>query len=232
MSTKILLVDDEANMRLGLSDNLEFEGYEVDTAENGREGLDKIVNNTYDLVLLDVMMPEMSGYDVCKEVRAKGIDIPIILLTAKGEEIDKVLGLEFGADDYITKPFGVRELMARIKAILRRATPSDKKESAEVGEVAIGNLTVNFHSYTAIDQSDITVRMSHKEIEILHYLYKRKNEVVSRYDLLENVWGYEEAPTTRTVDNFIVKLRNKIEYDPGDPKTIITVHGVGYTLID
>ena len=232
MSNKILLVDDEANMRLGLSDNLEFEGYDVDTAEHGKEGLEKILNNTYDLVLLDVMMPEMSGYDVCKEARAKGIDIPIILLTAKGEEIDKVLGLELGADDYITKPFGVRELMARIKANLRRAPAGGKKDETPEGDIAIGNLTVNFHSYSAIDQSDITVRMSHKEIEILHYLYKRKNEVVSRYDLLENVWGYEEAPTTRTVDNFIVKLRNKIEFDASDPKTIITVHGVGYTLID
>lgn len=229
MSNKILLVDDEANMLIGLKDNLEFEGYEVDVAVNGQEGYDAIIKGNYGLILLDVMMPIMSGFDVCKKVRAEGIETPIILLTAKGQEIDKVLGLELGADDYITKPFGVRELMARIKAVMRRTTAMAQDE--EIVEYTIGNLTVNFHGYTAQDQEANEIKMSHKEFEILHYLLERKNEIVTRFDLLEKVWGYDSAPTTRTVDNFIVKLRHKIELNANDPKYIITVHGTGYKLI-
>lgn len=228
MSKRILIVDDEPNMRLGLIDNLEFEGYRVDFAENGREGLDKILGNPYDLILLDVMMPEMSGFDVCKKAREKGILAPIILLTAKGEEIDKVLGLELGADDYVTKPFSLRELLARIKAVLRRGVSQDSEGTT--GRVKIGRLSVNFSSYTSEDGTG-AVKMSHKEYQILKYLLSRKNEIVSRYDLLEEVWGYEETPTTRTVDNFIVKLRHKIEANPNDPKIILTVHGTGYKMI-
>jgi len=228
MNKRILIVDDEPNMRLGLIDNLEFEGYQVDFAENGREGLDKILGNPYDLILLDVMMPEMSGFDVCKKAREKGILAPIILLTAKGEEIDKVLGLELGADDYVTKPFSLRELLARIKAVLRRGGSQDADEKTDA--VKIGRLTVNFSSYTSDDETG-PVKMSHKEYQILNYLLSRKNEIVSRYDLLEEVWGYEETPTTRTVDNFIVKLRHKIEANPNDPRIILTVHGTGYKLI-
>ncbi len=229
MSNKILLVDDEANMLIGLRDNLEFEGYEVDVAVNGQEGHDAIMKGNYDLVLLDVMMPIMSGFDVCKKVRAAGIETPIILLTAKGQEIDKVLGLELGADDYITKPFGVRELLARIKAVLRRGASTAKEDTVDH---VVGNLKVNFHSYTAFDQSGQPVKMSHKEFEILQYLMSRKNEIVTRFDLLEKVWGYDNSPTTRTVDNFIVKLRHKIESNPNDPQIIITVHGTGYKFID
>ncbi len=228
MSHKILIVDDEPHMRLGLADNLEFEGFQVDQAENGKVGLTKILENSYDLILLDVMMPEMSGFDVCKKAREKGVSSPIILLTAKGEEIDKVLGLELGADDYVTKPFSLRELLARIKAVLRRG--GVKSEEDEKDEYTIGNLQVNFMSYIAKGKEG-EVKMSHKEFEILHYLIKRKNEIVTRHDLLENVWGYEESPTTRTVDNFIVKLRHKVEENPNKPSIILTVHGTGYKLI-
>lgn len=227
MRRKILVVEDEPNMSRGLKDNLEFEGYEVDTAENGAVGLKLIRANPYALIVMDVMMPEMSGLDVCKKVREAGIAVPIILLTAKSEEIDKVVGLELGADDYITKPFSLRELLARIKAVLRRNGESPVKESEQC---RIGKLTLNFNSYTAEDANGV-VRMSHKEYAILKYLYQRKNDIVSRNDLLENVWGYDESPTTRTVDNFIVKLRHKIEADANDPKIILTVHGTGYTLI-
>lgn len=229
MSHKILIVEDEPGMRQGLRDNLEFEGYEVHLAENGLIGLKLLLANHYSLVLLDVMMPEMSGLDVCKKAREKGVGVPIILLTAKGEEFDKVLGLELGADDYITKPFSLRELLARIKAVLRRSEALNGITDKE--EYRIGKLKVNFSSFTATGTSDEPVRMSHKEYAILHYLIGRKNEIVSRYDLLENVWGYDESPTTRTVDNFIVKLRHKIEEDPNDPKIIITVHGSGYKFI-
>lgn len=225
--SKILVVDDEPNMRLGLKDNLEFEGFEVDQAENGDVALNKILNHKYDLVVLDVMMPVKSGFEVCRTVREKGISVPIILLTAKGEEIDKVLGLELGADDYVTKPFSLRELIARIKAVLRRKGEGDSHDQKSI---KIGNLSVDFVHYTASVLNE-PVKMSHKEFEILHYLCERKNEVVSRFDLLENVWGYDESPTTRTVDNFIVKLRNKIELNPNDPKFIITVHGTGYKLV-
>jgi DNA-binding response OmpR family regulator len=226
MRHKILIVEDEPNMSRGLKDNLEFEGYEVDTADNGATGLKMILSNPYALIVMDVMMPEMSGLDVCKKVRETGKATPIILLTAKSEEIDKVLGLELGADDYITKPFSLRELLARIKAVLRRNIDVPK----DADHTRIGKLTLNFAAHTAEDANG-AVKMSHKEYAILKYLYNRKNEIISRNDLLEKVWGYEETPTTRTVDNFIVKLRHKVEEDPNNPKLILTVHGTGYTLV-
>ena len=223
----ILIVEDEPNMRLGLKDNLEFEAYDVDFANDGEAGLQKIFDNDYDLVLLDVMMPKMSGFDVCKTIRKKGITTPVILLTAKDQEIDKVLGLELGADDYVTKPFSVRELLARIKAVLRRG---DNLKTEEV-KVQIGRIEVNFQNYTAFE-NNTSVQMSHREFEILNYLWKHRNKTVSRDDLLEKIWGYDETPTTRTVDNFILKLRQKTEKDPNHPQIIITVHGIGYKLIN
>lgn len=228
---KVLIVEDEPNMRLGLKDNLEFDGYEVDLAEDGEEGMDKILDGNYNLVLLDVMLPKISGFDVCRSVRKSGNNTPIILLTAKGEEIDKVRGLELGADDYITKPFSLRELLARIKAVLRRGA-DDNKNIAPQGnkEIKMGSLTVNFNTYIATVKGK-QVQTSHKEFEILQYLWDHKNQTVSRDDLLNSIWGYDESPTTRTVDNFIVKLRQKVEKDPEHPQVIITVHGIGYKLI-
>ena len=227
MKRKILIVEDEPNMSRGLKDNLEFEGYDVELAENDAVGLRMILANQYSLVVMDVMMPEMSGLDVCRKVREAGIAVPIILLTAKSEEIDKILGLELGADDYITKPFSLRELLARIKAVLRRNADVQGKDGEQC---RIGKLTLNFNAYTAEDSNGV-VKMSHKEYAILKYLFQRKNEIISRNDLLENVWGYEETPTTRTVDNFIVKLRHKVEEDPNAPKIILTVHGTGYKMV-
>lgn len=226
---RILIVDDEPAMRMGLKDNLEFEGYEVDYAEDGQEGLEKITVNKYNLILLDVMMPKMSGLDVCRNIRKKGINTPVILLTAKGEEIDKILGLELGADDYVTKPFSLRELLARIKAILRRGDDSSSdSNSSEM--VKIGRLDINFPSYNAFEEGT-PVQLSHKEFEILHLLWNRKNTTVSRDDLLNEIWGYDETPTTRTVDNFMLRLRQKIEKDSNHPHVILTVHGIGYKLI-
>jgi DNA-binding response OmpR family regulator len=223
----ILIVEDEPAMQLGLKDNLQFEGYSVTVASDGQSGLDSILTNQFDLVLLDVMLPNMSGFDVCKNARSKGIDTPIILLTARGEEIDKVLGLELGADDYMTKPFSVRELLARIKANLRRTGALSKKDEY----VAFGKLTIQFEAYNVTSADDPDIKLSHKEFEILKYLYDNKNKVVSRYDLLEKIWGYDEQPTTRTVDNFIARLRQKIEEDHNHPKVILTVHGIGYKLL-
>jgi DNA-binding response OmpR family regulator len=222
---KILIVEDEPNMRIGLKDNLEFEGYEVEFAYDGEEGLKKIIENKYDLVLLDVMLPKMSGFDVCKKIRQQKNLTPIILLTAKGEEVDKVVGLELGADDYVTKPFSLRELLARIKAILRRSESSVVKNDI----VKIGRLDVHFDSYNAVED-DTSVQMSHKEFELLKYLFDHKNQTVSRDDLLKNVWQ-DVYLTSRTIDNFIVRLRQKIESDVNNPKIIITVHGIGYKLL-
>ena len=222
---RVLIVEDEPNMRMGLKDNLEFEGYEVETAENGEDGLNAILNNNFDLVILDVMMPKMSGFDVCKNARTKGIKTPIILLTAKGEEIDKIVGLELGADDYITKPFSLRELIARIKAILRRTERSEITSDI----VNIGRLEVHFASYNAFENGN-QVQMSHKEFELLKFLWDHQNQNVSRDILLKEVWQ-QEATTTRTIDNFIVRLRQKLETDPDNPHIILTVHGIGYKLI-
>lgn len=225
MSKHILVVDDESNMRRGLRDNLEFEGYEVSEAHDGEHALDTLKEIRPDLIILDVMMPKLSGFEVCKQLRKEGNETPIILLTAKGEEIDKVLGLEMGADDYVQKPFSIRELIARVKAILRRSISSPAE-----AEVTFGLLNVDFKKYMALKNGE-EVKLSHKEFEILNYLHLHVDQIVDRHELLKNVWQYDEQPTTRTVDNFIVKLRQKIEEDPSNPKHIITVHGTGYKLI-
>jgi DNA-binding response OmpR family regulator len=225
---RILIVEDEPAMQLGLRDNLELENYEVDSAADGETGLSKIKLEKYDLVLLDVMLPKLSGFDVCKAARAAGINTPIILLTARGEEIDKVLGLELGADDYITKPFGVRELLARVKAILRRGQALGNAKPDAL--LVIGRLSIDFSAFKAEEQGK-EVKLSHKEFEILSYLHKNRNQLVSRYDLLENVWGYDEQITTRTVDNFILRLRQKVEPNPNHPTIILTVHGSGYKMV-
>jgi len=225
---KILVVDDEPAMREGLADNLLFEGYQVDTAEDGKVALNKIAESPYDLIVLDVMMPELSGFDVCKKLRMDGNKVPVILLTAKGEEIDRVLGLELGADDYITKPFSLRELLARVKAVLRR-TQSTQTSSSEQFEM-IGLMAVDFTNFIAKkDQKEI--KLSHREFEVLKFLKAHRQEIVSRDDLLKNIWKYDEFPTTRTVDNFILRLRQKIELNPNDPKIILTVHGMGYKMV-
>jgi DNA-binding response OmpR family regulator len=225
----ILIIDDEPNMQLGLKDNLEFEGYTVAVASDGQAGLTQARQGHFDLILLDVMMPHLSGFEVCRTLRKEGNQTPVIFLTAKGEELDKVRGLELGGDDYLTKPFSLRELLARVKAILRRQATTAPKPVAP-SEVTLGRLTVNFERYEA--QCDgAAVKMSHKEFEVLHYLWQQRNQVVDRYELLEKVWGYDAQPTTRTVDNFVMRLRHKIETEPDTPHLILTVHGVGYKLL-
>ena len=223
---RILVVDDEPAMRTGLKDNLEIEGYQIAEAEDGQKGLEKIINGQYDLIILDVMMPGMSGFDVCKKVRAMGNNTPIILLTAKGEEIDKVLGLELGADDYVTKPFSLRELIARVKVILRRT----ENNLPSNNEYTIGKLKVDFATYNASSDGR-DVNLSHREFEILKYLLEHKNKTVSRDDLLSEVWGMESRITTRTIDNFILRLRQKVENDANHPKIILTIYGIGYKMI-
>jgi DNA-binding response OmpR family regulator len=223
---KVLIVEDEPDMILGLKDNFEFEGYEVLTATDGQAGLEKARKERPDLVVLDVMMPRMSGLEVCKALRSEGFDRPIIMLTARGQEIDKVVGLELGADDYVTKPFSIRELMARVRAVLRRS--EGKKRLARY---RFGDVDLDFEVYQATKGGE-SLDLSPREFELLRYLIERKGETVSREQLLEDVWGYESYPSTRTVDTHIAKLRAKIGDSGSEPRFVLTIHGLGYKFVD
>jgi DNA-binding response OmpR family regulator len=224
--TRILIVEDEPNMVAGLRDNFEFEGYDVITAPDGVAGLERALNEAPDLVILDVMMPRMSGLDVCKQLKTKRPSVPIIMLTARGQEVDKVVGLELGADDYVTKPFSIRELLARVKAVLRRSTSAPKdQESFSFGEVE-----VNLKS-CQVSRAGKELDFSSKEFELLKYFLCHPGEALSRDRLLEEVWGYDRFPTTRTVDAHIVRLRQKVEPRPEEPRFILTVHGTGYKFV-
>ena len=224
--TRILIVEDEPAMVSGLRDNFEFEGYEVISAADGVEGLERALKDSPDLVVLDVMMPRMSGLDVCKQLKVKKPALPIIMLTARGQEVDKVVGLELGADDYVTKPFSIRELLARVKAVLRRAQGAPKDQE----RYSFGDVEVNVRSCRVI-RAGRPLEFSAKEFELLKYFLSHPGETVTRDRLLEDVWGYERYPTTRTVDAHIVRLRQKLEPKPEDPRFILTVHGVGYKFV-
>jgi len=210
----------------GLRDNFEYEGYEVISAEDGADGLNRAIADQPDLVVLDVMMPKMSGLDVCKQLKARKPSLPIIMLTARGQEIDKVVGLELGADDYVTKPFSIRELMARVKAVLRRASP--QAATAEI--YRFSDVEVNVRSNEVL-RSGQPVELSSKEFALLAYFVAHPAETLSRDRLLDAVWGYENYPTTRTVDAHIVHLRQKLEPNPEEPRFILTVHGSGYKFV-
>lgn len=227
---KILVVEDESSILKGLVDNLESEGYEVSSATTGKKGLEKALKEKFDLVLLDIMLPEMSGFDVCKEIKTKKISLPIIMLTAKAKEADKILGLALGADDYVTKPFSVGELLARIKAVLRRFDMHRKAKEKKLATYQFGDVKLDFAKYEA-SRGKKRFRMSKREFDIMEYLIKRKGEVVSRNDLLDVVWGYEQFPTTRTVDNFVARIRKKLEEKPAKPKHILSVRSVGYKFV-
>jgi DNA-binding response OmpR family regulator len=226
--SKILIVDDEKEIAKGLGINLTREGFEVIQAFDGKEGLNLAIKESPDLILMDVGMPGMNGFDICRELRKKGIETPIILLTARGEEIDRVLGLELGADDYVTKPFSLRELLARIRARLRRPTPSAAKG---LSTYHFGNVQIDFDRYQAT-KSDDALDLTHREFAILKLMIRCRGEVVTRDRMLDEVWGYQAYPTTRTVDTHILKLRQKIEDNPSDPKSIVSVYGGGYKFVD
>ncbi len=223
---RILVVEDEPNMVAGLRDNFEFEGYEVITAGDGIEGLRRALEESPDLVILDVMMPQMSGLEVCKQLRAQRDSIPIIMLTARGQELDKVVGLELGADDYVTKPFSIRELLARVKAVLRRTAVVPKHQDQH----SFGNVEVDLRRHRVL-RSGKALEVSSKEFELLKYFICHSGETLSRDRLLEEVWGYENYPTTRTVDTHLVRLRQKLEPDPEQPQYFLTVHGTGYRFV-
>ena len=214
-------------MVLGLKDNFEFEGYEVLTAVDGAAGLERARTHKPDLVILDIMLPRYSGLEVCKTLRGEGFSAPIIMLTARGQEIDKVVGLELGADDYVTKPFSIRELLARVRAILRRSEGGKKRLS----RYRFSDVELDFEIYQA-KKGGAALDLSPREFELLRYLIERKGETVSRDRLLEDVWGYESYPSTRTVDTHIAKLRAKIGDSGSEPRYILTIHGVGYKFVD
>ena len=223
---KILIVEDEKDMVTGLKFNLEARDYTVITAYDGDTGYQKALNEEPDLVILDLMLPKRNGYEVCKLLKEEVPDLPIIMLTAKSQEVEIVTGLELGADDYITKPFSVLELLARIKAVFRRV-----RSGSELPEVyRIGNLEINFKKYAARKKGK-SLKLSPREYELLGCFIKRQGEIISRDELLNQIWGYDSFPNTRTVDAHIAKLRQKIEDNPEEPALIITVHGMGYKLL-
>jgi DNA-binding response OmpR family regulator len=229
-ASHILVAEDDPNILNGLIDTLEREGYRATPARDGDEALKLLNGDTFDLVILDIMMPGQSGYDVCRHIRAQDEDLPVMMLTAKGEEIDKVVGLELGADDYVTKPFGVRELLARIAALLRRSRRSTRKrlESVQIPDhFAFGAAEIDALQYRATIKGR-TLDLSARELKLLHYFHAHPNEVLSRERLLNEVWGIDYYGTTRTLDQHIAQLRKKVERDPTSPCAITTVHGVGY----
>ena len=220
---KILLVEDDEAMAVGLRDGFGFEGYEVSVAEDGETALRMAADGDWDLMILDVMLPKMSGLDVCKQIRKDGGDVPIIMLTARGQEIDKVVGLKSGADDYVTKPFSFLELVARVEAILRRS--SEVARGPE--RYTFGDVKLDFGSMEAL-KGERAVDLSRREFELLRYMVSHRGKAIPRERLLEAVWGYDNQSHTRTVDMHVAKLRKKIEDDPADPAFIVTVHRVGY----
>jgi DNA-binding response OmpR family regulator len=223
---RILIIEDEEDMVLGLRKNLEWEGFEVAAARDGEAGLNCALNDSHDLILLDIMLPKLGGLDVCRRLRSRGVNTPVIMLTARGQEIDKVLGLEIGADDYVTKPFSIRELLARVRAILRRASRSD----TETEIYRFGDLELNFGRHKAQKRGQ-ALELSPREFGMLRYFVQHRGETVTRDQLLDEVWGYDNFPLTRTVDNHIARLRQKIEENPSEPQHIITVHRIGYKFL-
>jgi DNA-binding response OmpR family regulator len=223
---RVLVIEDEPAILRGLADSLRFESYEVLTAADGEEGYRAARQDNPDLIVLDLMLPKLSGYEVCQRLRREGVNTPILMLTARSEEADRVLGLDLGADDYVTKPFAVRELMARVRALLRRAKPS----TAVIDKLEFDDVVVDFLTYEATKAGQ-PLEMARKEFQILRALASRAGQVVTREELLNQVWGYEVYPTTRTVDTHVGQLRAKLERNPAEPRRLITVHGVGYRWI-
>jgi DNA-binding response OmpR family regulator len=223
---RILVIEDDRAILRGLEDNLKFESYDVLSAMDGETAYTLIQQEHPDLIVLDLMLPKLSGYELCRKIRAEGVATPILMLTARGEEGDRVLGLDLGADDYMTKPFSVRELLARIRALLRRAHPA----RALPDKLRFADVQIDFLRYEAM-KADKRLELTRKEFGVLRLLAARLGEAVTRDELLNEVWGYENYPSTRTVDNHVASLRAKLEDEPSAPRHLQTVHGVGYKLV-
>ena len=226
---RILIIEDDISILNGLRDVLIFKSYDVFTATDGKAGYETAVEKNPDLIILDIMLPKMDGFTLCKKLRDEGNMIPVLMLTARGEEPDKVKGLDFGADDYVTKPFSLPELLARVRALLRRR-PGKKTEKTLPDSIELGNISLDFKKYEALKGGE-PLSLSPKQFGVLRYLATCAGDVVTRDELLDEVWGYEKFPTTRTVDNHIAQLRSKIEENPADPRYLLTVHGIGYKLV-
>ncbi len=226
MMKQILIIEDDPAILLGLESALEE--YELISSSEGADGLIKALDNNIDLIILDIMLPIMNGFDICKELRKKGLHTPIIMLTSKKEEADKLFGFETGADDYVTKPFSINELKMRIKALLRRSEMQNS--SNDSASYKFSNITVEYKKLDAF-RNGIALGLSAKEFQILKYFVEHESEVISRDKLLDDIWGYDNYPTTRTVDNYILSLRKKIEIDSSNPRHILTVHTVGYKFV-
>lgn len=223
---KILIIEDDPATILGLEDSLKEEGFAVTSASSGRIGYEKALTGEYDFIILDLMLPEKNGIDICKDLRNSNVNTPILMLTGKKEEIDEIIGLEIGADDYMTKPFSVRKVVAHVKAILRR--PSEIK--SDIDEYSFSDVYLNFKGQEA-KKGNNSIELSAMEFKVLKYFIQREGEVIERNELLNEVWGYENYPSTRTVDNFILNLRKKIEEDHHNPKYLLTVHRAGYKFV-
>ena len=229
MNAEVLIVEDDQAMAVALRDGFEYEGFRVQVARDGSAGLQLATDGAPDLIVLDVMLPKMSGFDVCKQLRSAGNQTPIIMLTARGQEIDKVVGLKLGADDYVTKPFSFMELMARVEALLRRV---QRPASSSIGEdeLTFADVTIGFKRFEA-HKAGQSLDLSPREFRILKHFSEHRGEVITRDELLDAVWGYSSFPLTRTVDMHIAKLRQKIEDNSHDPRHIITIHRVGYKFV-
>ncbi len=222
----IAVIEDDPAISRGLRDNLEYESYRVVSASDGESGYRLIQESHPDLVILDLMLPKLSGYELCRRLRAEGLSTPILMLTARAEEVDRVLGLDLGGDDYVTKPFSIPELLARVRALLRRT----KVQAGLPDELRFGDVVIDFRRYEAV-KANQTVSLTRKEFGLLRLFASRPGDVLTRDELLNEVWGYESYPSTRTVDNHIASLRAKLEGNPSEPRHFLTVHGVGYKFV-
>ena len=230
---RVLIIEDEPGLVMALTQRLGSEGYSVETASDGEQGLARGASESFDCIILDLMLPHKSGFDICRDLRGRGVDTPIIMLTARGQVVDRVVGLKLGADDYLTKPFAMMELLARIEALLRRTTgfPASRVSSRSPAEVyRFGSVSVDFRR-TIVTRNNEPMDVSAREFKLLRYLIEHSGATVSRDELLNEVWGYNTLTTTRTVDVHISLLRQKIEDDPRHPKSILTVHGFGYKFV-
>jgi DNA-binding response OmpR family regulator len=223
---KILIIEDDPSIVRALKEALQEEHFKILSEGNGEEGFRRAKREALDLIILDVMLPGKNGTDVCRDLRNDGITTPILMLTSRGAEIDKVTGLELGADDYVTKPFSIRELLARIKALLRR----QKELVKEISETSFGDVAVDFKKQEIVKGKKM-LKMSAKEFQLLRYFLEREGQVITRAQLLDDIWGYDSMPTTRTVDNYILSLRKKIEPHPSKPRHLLTVHTAGYKFV-
>jgi two-component system, OmpR family, alkaline phosphatase synthesis response regulator PhoP len=222
----ILVIEDDPAISLGLTKNLRFEGYDVLNAARGEQGLELAIDRRPDLIILDVMLPTLSGFEICKTLKRNEVDIPIIILSTKDQEIDKIMGLDLGADDYITKPFSLRELVARVNAVLRRK----KRYEKDLEVFDFGEVHIDFTART-VARTGKVLELSPREFDLLGHFVRHPNEVMERRQILNKVWGFDYYGTARTIDNFVTKLRQKLEPDPEDPKHFLTARGIGYKFV-